>query len=74
MPASLVEAAFACVREAGITLPQGVALVTCNPARMAGSGTAARWRRGQRADVVRVREHEGMPVVRQVWRSGERVI
>ena len=28
---------------------------------------------GLRADVVRVRLHDGMPVVRQVWRGGERV-
>ena len=36
VPAALVEAAFACVREAGITLPQGVAMVTANAAAMAG--------------------------------------
>jgi cytosine/adenosine deaminase-related metal-dependent hydrolase len=28
---------------------------------------------GLRADLVRVRAHEGLPVVRQVWRAGERV-
>ena len=28
---------------------------------------------GQRADLVRVRLHDGLPVVRQVWRAGERV-
>jgi alpha-D-ribose 1-methylphosphonate 5-triphosphate diphosphatase len=28
---------------------------------------------GLRADLVRVRVHEGLPVVRQVWRAGERV-
>ena len=74
VPASLVEAAFACVREAGISLPQGVALVTANPARMAGLHDRGRLEAGMRADLVRLREHEGMPVVRQVWRAGERVI
>ena len=74
VPASLVEAAFACVREAGITLPEGVALVTRNPARMAGLTDRGTLAAGQRADLVRLREHEGMPVVRQVWRAGERVI
>ena len=29
---------------------------------------------GQRADAVRVRLHETLPVVRQVWCGGERVI
>ena len=74
VPAALVEAAFACVGQTGITLPQGIALVTANPARMAGLDDRGRLEPGLRADVVRVREHEGMPVIRQVWRAGERVI
>ena len=74
VPASLVEAAFACVREAGITLPQGIALVTANPAAMSGLTDRGRLVPGLRADLVRVREHEGMAIVRQVWRTGERVI
>jgi alpha-D-ribose 1-methylphosphonate 5-triphosphate diphosphatase len=28
---------------------------------------------GLRGDLVRVRVHQGLPVVRQVWRAGERV-
>ena len=28
---------------------------------------------GQRADLVRIRMHGEIPVVRQVWRAGERV-
>lgn len=74
VPASLVEAAFACVREAGITLPEGIALVTANPARMAALHDRGRLHPGLRADLVRLREHEGMPVIREVYRSGERVI
>jgi alpha-D-ribose 1-methylphosphonate 5-triphosphate diphosphatase len=74
VPAALVEAAFACVQQTGITLPQGVAMVTANPARMAGLPDRGSLAPGLRADVVRVREWEGMPVIRQVWRAGERVI
>ena len=74
VPASLVEAAFACVKEGGISLPAGIALVTGNPAAMAGLDDRGRIAPGLRADLVRVREFEGMPVVRQVWRAGERVI
>jgi alpha-D-ribose 1-methylphosphonate 5-triphosphate diphosphatase len=74
VPAALVEAAFACVHETGITLPQGVAMVTANPARMAGLPDRGALTPGLRADVVRIREHERMPVIRQVWRAGERVI
>jgi alpha-D-ribose 1-methylphosphonate 5-triphosphate diphosphatase len=74
VPAALVEAAFACVGQTGISLPEGVAMVTRNPARMAGLSDRGSLVAGMRADVVRVREWEGMPVVREVWRAGERVI
>ena len=74
VPASLVEAAFACVEQAGITLAEGVAMVTAAPAGMAGLRDRGRIAAGMRADLVRVREFEGIPVVRQVWRTGERVI
>ena len=74
VPASLVEAAFACVDKAGITLAEGIAMVTAAPAAMARLHDRGQIKAGQRADLVRVREHEGIPVVRQVWRAGERVI
>jgi alpha-D-ribose 1-methylphosphonate 5-triphosphate diphosphatase len=28
---------------------------------------------GRRADLVRLRVHEGLPIVREVWRAGERI-
>ncbi len=73
VPASLVEAAFQCVTETAITLPQAVALVTDRPARMAHLSDRGRLEEGLRADLVRVRVHDGLPIVRQVWRAGERV-
>jgi alpha-D-ribose 1-methylphosphonate 5-triphosphate diphosphatase len=73
VPASLVEAAFLCGPQTGISLPEAVALVSERPARMAGLADRGRIAPGQRADLVRVRVHEGLPVVRQVWRAGERV-
>jgi alpha-D-ribose 1-methylphosphonate 5-triphosphate diphosphatase len=73
VPAALVEAAFICADTAGITLPQAVALVTDNPARMAGLPDRGRIAPGMRADLVRVRVHAGSPIIRQVWRNGERV-
>jgi alpha-D-ribose 1-methylphosphonate 5-triphosphate diphosphatase len=48
-------------------------MVTERPARMAGLDDRGRLEAGQRADLVRVRLHDGLPVVRQVWRAGERV-
>jgi alpha-D-ribose 1-methylphosphonate 5-triphosphate diphosphatase len=73
VPASLVEAAFICAAETGITLPQAIAMVSDAPARMARLPDRGRIAVGLRADLVRIRLHEGLPVVRQVWRNGERV-
>jgi len=71
VPNSLVEAAFQCAQRIG--LPAAVALITDRPARLAGLPDRGRLVPGQRADMVRVRVHDGLPVVRQVWRAGERV-
>jgi alpha-D-ribose 1-methylphosphonate 5-triphosphate diphosphatase len=71
VPNSLVEAAFQCAQRIG--LPQAVALVSERPARLAGLDDRGTLQPGQRADLVRVRLHDGLPVVRQVWRAGERV-
>ncbi len=74
VPASLAEAAFLAASGAhGIALPAAVAMVTDQPARMAGLADRGRIAVGLRADLARVRLHEGMPVVRAVWRAGERV-
>jgi alpha-D-ribose 1-methylphosphonate 5-triphosphate diphosphatase len=73
VPSSLVEAAFQCARE-GIGLPAAVAMVSDHPADMAGLPDRGRLEPGLRADLVRIRLHGTLPVVRQVWRAGERVI
>ncbi len=74
VPASLAEAAFLAASGAhGIALPAAVAMVTDQPARMAGLADRGRIAVGLRADLARVRLHEGMPVIRAVWRAGERV-
>lgn len=71
VPASMVEAAFHCARS--ISLSEAVALIAERPARMVGLEDRGRIAPGQRADLVRVRLHGALPVVRQVWRAGERV-
>lgn len=71
VPNSLVEAAFQCAERIG--LPQAIAMVTERPARMASLEDRGRLQAERRADLVRVRLHNGLPVVRQVWRAGERV-
>ena len=74
VPSAMIEAAWAATLHAGISLPQAVHLITAGAAAMVGLPDRGSLMPGQRADVVRVREFEGMPVVRQVWRAGERVI
>jgi alpha-D-ribose 1-methylphosphonate 5-triphosphate diphosphatase len=74
VPCSLIEAAFALTAAGVLALPQAVALVSANPARVAGLDDRGALVAGQRADLLRIRVHEGQPVVRSVWREGERVI
>ncbi len=71
VPNSLVEAAFLCAGRIG--LPRAIALVSDQPARLVGLTDRGRIAPAQRADLVRVRVHDNLPVVRQVWRTGERV-
>ena len=73
VPASLVEAAFHCAASGLIGLPKAVGFVTDRPARMVGLEDRGRIAPGQRADLVRVRLHDGLPVVREIWRAGDRV-
>jgi len=73
VPASLIEAAFRCTREPGISLPRAAALISYRPARMAGLDDRGRIAEGLRADLVRVRLHDDLPIVREVWRAGQRV-
>ena len=74
VPPSLIEAAFQCVREHGLTLSAAIAMVSDHPARMSGLPDRGRLETGLRADMVRVRLHGTLPIVRQVWSNGERTI
>jgi alpha-D-ribose 1-methylphosphonate 5-triphosphate diphosphatase len=74
VPTSMIEAAFLAAEQTGIALPRTVALISDAPARMVGFTDRGRIEPGLRADLVRVRMHDGAPVVREVWQRGERVI
>lgn len=74
VPISLIEAAFRLAEVGWLDLPGAVALVTARPAQMAGLADRGWIAPGLRADLARVRVHEGQPVIRQVWRGGERII
>ncbi|MDR3471488.1 MAG: alpha-D-ribose 1-methylphosphonate 5-triphosphate diphosphatase [Devosia sp.] len=74
VPFALMQAAFLLPqRAAEIALPESIAMVTRNPARAVGLDDRGEIAVGKRADFVRVRLIDGAPVVRGVWRQGERV-
>jgi alpha-D-ribose 1-methylphosphonate 5-triphosphate diphosphatase len=73
VPRSLVECAFALTGPAfGWSLPAAVAVVTSAPARAARLEDRGAIESGRRADLIRVRLHDGLPVVRGVWVEGRR--
>lgn len=74
VPPALLEAAWKAWLELRVPLPAAVAMITDRPARMAGLADRGRLAPGLRADVVRVAAFGATPVVRQVWRGGERVV
>ncbi|MCV0395163.1 MAG: alpha-D-ribose 1-methylphosphonate 5-triphosphate diphosphatase [Rhizobiaceae bacterium] len=74
IPFSLLHAAFILSDEVEtIRLPEAIALVTATPARTVGLDDRGVIATGRRADLVRVRAEGAVPVVRSVWREGERV-
>jgi alpha-D-ribose 1-methylphosphonate 5-triphosphate diphosphatase len=73
VPASMLEAAFGTVAQGALSLPQAVALVTSGPADIAGLKDRGRIAQDQRADLLQVRIYDGLPVIRSVWREGQRI-
>jgi alpha-D-ribose 1-methylphosphonate 5-triphosphate diphosphatase len=75
IPFSLIQSAFGLASgERPIALPQAVRLVTKNPADAMAMDDRGEIAIGKRADLVRVRPKGAIPVVRTVWREGERVL
>ncbi len=74
VPFALLQAAFMLPKRVeGLDLPQALATVTRNPARAAGLDDRGEIAPGKRADLVRVAATAPLPVVRSVWREGQRV-
>ena len=74
VPASLLHGAFQLAGRPGIDLPKAVAMVSANPAEMVGLSDRGEVTAGKRADLARVYQAGDLPIVRQVWRTGERVL
>ena len=74
VPFSLMYAAFLLPEVAdNITLPESVGMVSRRPAAAAHLNDRGEIAVGKRADLVRVRRTDPVPVVRSVWRQGKRV-
>lgn len=74
IPFSLIQSAFFLGEVVdAVTLPDAIRMVTATPARAAGLDDRGSIAPGLRADLVRVRLDEHVPVVRSVWRQGKRV-
>lgn len=84
VPASLLQAVFQLAADGACPLPEGMKLVSANPARAVGLADRGSIAVGQRADLVRVHEYVmpgndqhpngvNVPVVRGVYRQGKRV-
>lgn len=74
VPSSLLYGALTLAREVeGVSLPEAVATVTRNPARAAGFEDRGEIAPGQRGDLVRVKPGSGAPIIRDVWRMGEKI-
>lgn len=75
IPFSLIQATFQLAGTVeGISLPQAVGMATHQPARSVGLDDRGVIAVGKRADLARVLVQDGVPVVRTVWRQGERVV
>ena len=74
VPSSLLWAAFDLTRRVlSIQLPEAVRMITKTPAEVAGLADRGEIAPGRRADLVRVALAGDMPVVKGVWREGQRV-
>ncbi|PWL18029.1 phosphonate metabolism protein PhnM [Falsochrobactrum shanghaiense] len=75
IPASMMQSAFflADVVEE-ISLPQAIRFVSANPAKAVGFEDRGEIVAGKRADLVRVQIADHVPIIRTVWREGQRVI
>ncbi|WP_316896376.1 alpha-D-ribose 1-methylphosphonate 5-triphosphate diphosphatase [Pseudodesulfovibrio indicus] len=70
VPGSLASGAFTLHRTLGVSLAEAVAKISLNPALAVGLTDRGEIAPGKRADLVRVREIEGVPAVLRTWSVG----
>ena len=74
VPSSLLYGAFLHNDKQGLSLPEAIATVTINPAKMANFTDRGQIKEGFRADLIQVKQRsDGTPIVRKTLKLGERV-
>ncbi|MCB1503089.1 MAG: alpha-D-ribose 1-methylphosphonate 5-triphosphate diphosphatase [Bauldia sp.] len=73
-PFSLIHATFLIGLDETVGMPRAIAMVSANPAAVAGLDDRGAIAEGKRADLVHVHVHDHVPVVRAVYRQGRRVV
>ncbi|WP_343314809.1 alpha-D-ribose 1-methylphosphonate 5-triphosphate diphosphatase [Brucella sp. BE17] len=75
IPASMMQSAFFLADTLDqVSLPDAIRLVSFNPAQAVGLDDRGEIAAGKRADLVRVQMADHVPIIRTVWREGQRVI
>lgn len=69
-PMSMINAVFILAETTGLDLPGAVRTASANPAAELGLDDRGVIETGKRADLVWVTRHDGVSVVRSVWRAG----
>lgn len=71
VPGSLIQGVFLMHQQLEVPLPEAVAKITINPAQIASLADRGAIQLGNRADLIRVKLDRSIPVIRNVWRSGQ---
>jgi alpha-D-ribose 1-methylphosphonate 5-triphosphate diphosphatase len=75
VPSSLLQGAFTLAELVeSITLPKAIYYVTEGPAKAAGLDDRGVIEIGKRADLIHVSVKSGQPVLKKMWREGQRVL
>ncbi len=75
VPSSLLHSIFLLVNEHKvISLPKGITMVTKTPAEVMGLNDRGEIKVGYNADLVRCAVIDNVPIVKAVWRDGNRII
>jgi alpha-D-ribose 1-methylphosphonate 5-triphosphate diphosphatase len=74
VPASMLHGAFMLHQKEGLDFSKTINMVSRNPARMIGFDDRGEIATGLRADFLRVRVIDEIPIVMQVWKAGRREV